>query len=214
MEDVLAKINESGLFNLVRDLGVFSGVIWLVQHLIGKSTTKSIEQFKSQLVNNHKQFQNKLDADLEKHKDKLFFETTKATKLHEQQLEAINEIFKRLMSLDRAMLEMTSLLKLKGENPEKEEVDRIKNAGSAYNDFLVYFDGHSILLPEETETLLENIRSDYFDSYSDYTFGRSFGVESKFTYEQSKAAGDRVRVKIKEAIKQLKSNFRKLMGHK
>ena len=213
MEEFLKMISENGIIQLFRDWGIFAGFIWLIQHLITKSTSKSIEKYKKELDEKTREFQLKLDFDLEKHKDKLNFETFKAIKLHEQRLKVILELHKKLLILNRNMLEMTSILKeIHTEDPEQEEVDRIKKAGAAYNDFMTYFLEKSIFLNKELENKLEQIRNDYFDSYSDYTFGREFGIQNEFTYEKSKEASKRVRNKISVALEDLKSNFRNILG--
>lgn len=210
--EIFEAIKQSGIITLLRDWGLFAGTIWLVQHLINKSTTKNIEKYKSKLSEETKEFQLKLDFDLENYKEKLNFETFKATRLHERRLNVILELHKKLITLNRNMLEMTAFMKeIHTDNPEQEEVDRIKKAAESYNDFMLYLQENSIFIPESTEKNLDQIRNDYFESYSDYTFGRKFGI-SDFTYKKSSEAGERVKGKISDAVIKLKSDFRELIG--
>ena len=95
---------------------------------------------------------------------------------------------------------------------EQEEIDRIKKAGDSYNDFMLFFQDNLIFIPQKTIDKLESIRNAYFNSYMDYTFGRQFGIESKFTFEKSKEAGDRVQEKIQPAVNQLVADFKYLIG--
>ena len=72
----------------------------------------------------------------------------------------------------------------------QKETDRIKKAGESYNDFFNYYLDNKIFIPKNTIEKLDTIRSDYFNSYHDYTFGRQYGIKDEFTYEKSKASGD------------------------
>ena len=95
---------------------------------------------------------------------------------------------------------------------KEEETERIKNAGEAYNEFMLFYHDNLIFIPKHTVEKLNILRDDYWSSFNDYTFGLNYGGRDKFTYEKSKEAGDRVKVKIQPAVDQLVADFRQLIG--
>jgi len=137
----------------------------------------------------------------------------KTTKLFESRLSILQDIYKKLVTLDREMNVMTMTFKEIKEDPEKEENERIANAGNAYNDYLLSFTENKIFLTKSLDEKLEQIRQSYFDSYWDYTSGKRFGgMDFKFTYENAVAASHKVRNLIPPILKEIENEFRKLLG--
>jgi len=149
---------------------------------------------------------------MELYRAELNFQNYKSTQVYERQLNVIIELHKKLTRLNREMQIMTAFMKRVIKDAEQEETERIKNAGEAYNDFMLFYQDNLIFIPKNTVDKIEVIRDDYWSSFNDYTFGRSYGIRDKSTYEKTVKAGDRVREKTQPAVEQLVTDFRHLIG--
>ena len=128
---------------LLRDIGVFSIATFFIQHFMNNSANRKMERYKQELNFNARKSQLDLDADLEKYKQELDFNTRtnqlaldsnlenykseislllhKQTVLHEKRSVVIDEMYKHVVTLQSAMLQMTSFMKPVYEDAEKEE---------------------------------------------------------------------------------------------
>ncbi|WP_347156432.1 hypothetical protein [Pontibacter chitinilyticus] len=200
------------VFELLRDIGVFGLAMWFIQNLLSKSADRKFESYKTELDHKSREFQLDLDARLEQQKYELTLHNFKATQVYEKQLSVIDELYKKLILLNSDMQEMTAALQLVIEDPEKEEQERIKKAGTAYEAFLQFYTQNKLYIPKTAIAKIENVRNDFFDSYWDYTFRRGAAPGEAFTYERAKAAGVRIKENIQPAINQLEDEFRQLLG--
>ncbi len=197
---------------LLRDLGIFALAAWFIQHLISKSADRKFEFYKTELDHKTREFQSTLDSKIELYRSELNLQNYKATQIYEKQLTTISDLHKKLVKLNREMREMTLFMKPIVKDGEQEEIDRMKRAGDSYNDFFLFYQDHSIFFPQVTVDKLDSIRNEYFSSYNDYTFGRTFNIRDKMTYEKAIEAGKRVQEKIQPALTQLEDDFRQLIG--
>jgi hypothetical protein len=201
-----------GILNLLRDFGIFGLAMWFIQLLLTKSADRKFESYKTEIDHKTREFQVTLDSKMELYKAELNLQNYKSTQIYERQLNAIIDLHKKLIKLNREMQEMTIFMKAIVKDAESEETERIRKAGESYNEFILFYQDNLIFIPKKTVEQLESIRSDYFNSYHDYTFGRSFEKKDQFTYEMSKEAGNRVKEKIQPALNQLLVDFRHLIG--
>lgn len=200
------------IINLLRDLGIFGIAMFFIQLLLSKSANRKFESYKTELEHKTREFQSTLDSKMELYRAELNLQNYKSTQVYEKQLNIIIDLHKKLTKLSREMQTMTAFAKMIIKDEEREETDRIKNAGEAYNDYMLFYQDNLIFIPNNTVEKLNSIRNEFWSSFNDYTFGRSFGVSNKFTYEKAKEAGERVREKIQPAIDQLIIDFRQLIG--
>ncbi len=200
------------IINLLRDLGIFGLAMWFIQMLLSKSANRKFEVYKTELDNKTREFQATLDSKIELYKAELNLQNYKSTQIYERQLNVIIDLYKKLKKLNREMQEMTVFIKPVIKDAEQEETDRIKKAGDSYNEFMLFYQDNLLFIPQKTADQLENIRNDYFNSYMDYTLGRQLGINSKFTFEKSKDAGNRIQEKVQPAVNQLIIDFRNLIG--
>lgn len=159
------------IINLIRDLGIFGLAMWFIQLLLTKSADRKFESYKTQLDHKTREFQTTLDSNMELYRAELNFQNYRSTQIYEQQLNVIIDLHKKLTKLNRDMQEMTAFMKPVVKNAEQEETERIKNVGDSYNDFMLFYQDNLIFIPKKTVDQLESVRSDYFNSYMDYTFG-------------------------------------------
>ena len=200
------------IINLLRDLGIFGLAMWFIQLLLTKSADRKFETYKTELDHKTREFQATLDSKMEVYRAELNLQNYKSTQVYERQLNVIIDLHKKLTRLNREMQIMTAFIKQIIKDAEQEETDRIKNAGEAYNDFMLFYQDNLIFIPKHTVDKLNIIRDDYWSSFNDYTFGRNYGIRDKFTWEKSKEAGDKVKEKIQPAVDQLVTDFRQLIG--
>ena len=200
------------LLNLLRDLGIFGLAMWFIQLLLTKSADRKFETYKAELDHKTREFQATLDSKMELYRAELNLQNYKSTQVYERQLNVIIDLHKKLTRLNREMQIMTAFMKPIIKDAKEEETERIKNAGEAYNEFMLFYHDNLIFIPKHTVEKLNILRDDYWSSFNDYTFGLNYGGRDKFTYEKSKEAGDRVKVKIQPAVDQLVADFRQLIG--
>ena len=200
------------ILELLRDIGVFGLAMWFIQLIISKSADRKFESYKTELDHKTREFQATLDTKMELYRAELTLQNYKATQIYERQLNAIIDLHKKLVTLNNAMREMTVFMKPVIKDAEQEENERIKKAGEAYNDFMLFYQDNKIFIPQDTVDQLEKVRNDFFSSYMDYTFGQRFGISDKFSFEKAKEAGDRVQQTVQPAVDQLVSDFRELIG--
>jgi len=200
------------IINLLRDLGIFGLAMWFIQLLLTKSADRKFETYKTELDHKTREFQATLDSKMEVYRAELNLQNYKSTQVYERQLNVIIDLHKKLTRLNREMQIMTAFIKQIIKDAEQEETDRIKNAGEAYNDFMLFYQDNLIFIPKHTVDKLNIIRDDYWSSFNDYTFGCNYGIRDKFTWEKSKEAGDKVKEKIQPAVDQLVTDFRQLIG--
>jgi hypothetical protein len=200
------------ILHLLRDLGIFGLAMWFIQLLLTKSADRKFETYKVELDHKTREFQATLDSKMDLYRAELNLQNYKSTQVYERQLNVIIDLHKKLTRLNREMQIMTAFLKPVIKDAEQEETDRIKNAGDAYNDFMLFYHENLIFIPKHTVDRLHSLRDDYWSSFNDYSFGWNYGIRDKFTYEQSKEAGVRVKEKIQPAVDQLVTDFRQLIG--
>lgn len=200
------------ILNILRDIGVFGLAMWFIQHILSKSANRKFEAYKIELDHKTREFQSTLDSKLETYRAELNLQNYKSTQIYERQLNVIIDLHKKLVQVSREMQSMTASMKQILKDAEQEETERISNAAEAYNDFMFFYHDNIIFIPNQTAEKLNSIRNDYWESFNDYTFGRNYGIKSKFTFEKSNEAGKRVREQIQPAVDQLVIDFRHLIG--
>jgi len=181
---------------------IVGAVTYIIQKLGEYALDKRLKVYEKELDNKQ--------ALLEK---EITLTVARTTKLYEDRLSILRDIYKKMVTLDREMNVMTMPFKEVRQDAEKEENERIENAGKAYNDFLLCYTENKVFLTKKLDSHLEKLRQSYFDSYWDYTSGRRFGgMDFKFSYEQAKAASDKVRNQIPPILTEIEVEFRKLLG--
>lgn len=204
MEEVTLVILTSSAFSI--------GIQELWKHHLGKKFKK----YEFDLTEKSKNIDRDLSLLIEGHKKALEFIQFKDSRLHEKRLQVISDIYKKLVKLDLAMKEMTSLIKIvTNDSIEnfKIENSKIELASNKHNDFYIYYLKHKIFLSPTTCELIDKIKNDYFDSYQDYTHGKKYENESSdFSFQYAKAASEKVRKDIPLILENIENEFRSIIG--
>lgn len=206
--------------NLLRDLGIFSIVAYVLQRIIDNSSNRKLEKYKQELDFTIRSYQLTLDTDLQRHKSELDLHLSRQTSLHEKRLLIIDEMFKKLITLDSAMRDMIGI-HLVIEDGEKEQNERVTRAQQAFSDYNNYYLFHSLYFNKATSELLENVRKEYFSANWDFfelkrlnsfTGGRTSKEGVQHAYEKIESSSKRIREDIPKVIENVQEEFRKLLG--
>lgn len=193
------------IIELLRDIGLFGlavgGLSWIAKILGEKYLERKMSLFESDL-----------EQSLEKYKMELQIIFNKETKIYNDRLEILRELYARIVDLDIKTNDMTRILKEVEKDFEKEEWDRIKVTGESYNNFSVYYAKNKIMFSTSTCKLIEEIRGEYFESLLDYSFEQRLKFRSELTAEKMKKARERVVENIPKALEDLENEFRVLIG--
>lgn len=181
---------------------IVGAVTYIIQKLGEYAIDKRLKAYEKELDNKQ--------ALLEK---EITLTVAKSSKLYEDRLGILRDIYKKIVTLHREMNVMTMTFKEILKNAEKEENERIENAGKAYNDFFLCYTENKIFLTKKLDVKLKLLQDYYFDSYWDYTSGHNFGgMDFKFNYELAKEASVKVKIHIPPILDEIEIEFRRLLG--
>lgn len=206
--------------NLLRDLGVFTIVAYIIQRIIDNSSNRKLEKYKQELDFTIRGYQLTLDRDLVRYKSDLNLHLSRQTSLHEKRLTIIDEMYKKLVQLDSTMRAMTGI-HVVVEDGEKEQQERVNKAQEAFADYNNYFLFHKLYFNKATSELLESIRKEYFSANWDFfelkrmqsfTGGQLSKEGFKESYTKVQDASKRIREDIPKTLEILEDEFRKLLG--
>jgi hypothetical protein len=198
---------------IIKELGIVglitSAIGWLVKTLSEHVMNKSFKSFEKELAVKADIYKAELDKDLETFKKDLNFDLTKRERLHQRRLDILGELYKKIVDLDFAMLELTAIFKRVAKDFDEEEKKRIEKAGNAYNEFLQYYKVNKIYFRYETCKILDNLVAGYFDALWDYTFEKRMGTPDP---ELAKKAYEKMQTEVPKVKEQIESDFRKYFG--
>lgn len=204
-------VREVGLVSIVSGL-----IVWLLKQLGQDFIDKKFKAYELELKYKSDDYTHQLDKSLESHRAELSIIYAKASRLHDRRLEIIAELYKKLVRLDDVMNIMTALVRFgtsDDKTNEEAESKRIENARKAYNDFQSYYTENKIFFANKTNELLDTLRTDYFESYWDYTAYKLYRVtDFKLNLENAKMASEKVKKQIPPILRKLEAEFRQMIG--
>ncbi|MDT8411391.1 MAG: hypothetical protein RQ875_02925 [Vicingaceae bacterium] len=199
-------MNWTEIFKEIGIVGIVSGLlVWLFKQLGMHFIDRKF-----------KAYELKLQTKSDDYKHELNLSFNKASKLHDRRLEKIERLYQNVVRLNSAMQMMTAKWKVVSgdeKKDEEEENKRIEHAGDCYNKFLDFYTENRIFFSEETCIILDKLKTDYFDSFWDYTAKKRFGyTDFKLNWELATKASDKVKKEIPPVLSQLENDFRTLIG--
>lgn len=202
------------IIELLRDIGIFGLVMWFIQMLLSKSANRQFESYKNELTNTTIEHQALLDSKLELYKTELNLQNYKTTKIYEQQLSIIIELHKKLLSLNQEMAIMVIYIMKYIAEPSSEtqanESSQVAKTILLYDSFVKYYQENVLFIPQNTADKIEKISKKYLTDLLNYVTKKD--TSKDFVFNQAKEVSERLTNEIKEAIDQLKVDFRKLLG--
>lgn len=181
----------------------------------------------SQELENHKQnLQSEtaihkltLDKDLEIFKgdlNRLSFEhQTKYSQLHSDRAETIKKLFGLLYELEIKMESLMRPFQAIGEKPIDE---KFQEAADSANEFVRFYKSNEILFNSKTSDLFERINQSFLKAWKDFRLSRQFGqgaspdLSQELIQKEMNAYYDTLLKEIPELKKELKDDFRNLLG--
>lgn len=203
---------------ILENLGVyaiFAGLItWLIKSIGNNLINKNFKAMEHDLEQKMETKKYEFQKSLQDFKYQLEIISQRSSKIYDQRLERITEIYKLLSDLQDKMEVMTAPIKfvtLNKEEDENEEKQRIKNATESFNKFAIYYYQNKIFFPKETSKLLDQITADFRNSHWDYMSSRRWKGE-KIAFDKMKKASEIVRKNIPKTLNDLEDQFRNLIG--
>lgn len=198
---------------ILKELGVVglitSAIAWLFKTLSEHFMNKRFTSFEKELDLKADLYKAGLDKDLELYKKELNLDLTKRERLHEKRIEILGELYKRIVDLDFAMMELSTVLSSSVNDSDSEELVRIAKAANAYNEFLTYYKGNRIYFRQETCKMLDELVAEYFDTLWGFTNKTRAGIPDP---QLTKNVYEKMKSEIPKVLEQIEVDFRKYFG--
>jgi len=208
------NINWTTIIESIGLVGIISGlIVWLIKSLGEHFISKNLKSYEIELQSKSDNYKLELDKLLENHKSELNVLYLKASKLYDKRMLILSELYQKIVTLDRSMNEMVRFLVEVREDAEKEEQERLQNSGKAHDDFMKYYTENKIFFSTELCGKLYKLRTEYFDSYWEYTFRHRFPTDDfKTIHEKSKKASEILKKQIPPILLEIEGEFRLIIG--
>jgi hypothetical protein len=190
-------------------------LIWLTKSWLATWIRNAIKYEYDQKLESHRaQLKAESDVMLERLRADLSIAAAERqiifNRLHERRAKVIAKTYAQLKQLYIALSEYVKIFEPAG-GPPKE--DRRKNVANAHKDFFDYFSKKQIFLPESVVDKIDNINrksiSTFYDFY--YSVDMDDGRQPDSIIKWNKIFAE-VRDQIPITLKELESDFRKLLG--
>lgn len=195
---------------LLKDLGIIGLVVVLIQSIMNFFLNRNFEKFKTQIEEEAKLTQNKLDEI--KYKN---------SKLHDKQADVIESLYQKLVKLNRSIRVYTAIVKLvpiDEEEKRKEENQQLSDIENDFKVLLEYFESNKIYFQEAIITEIEQLIGIYNEKMHDYIFPKNLmkkGMQrNELNEEMTKAheAANFIRTEIPKKLKVIEIEFRKILN--
>lgn len=209
------------IFPLIRDLGVFSLIVWGIQKIINNSSERKFADYKSQIDLQLLSYKNQYDNQIEEYKSQLKFLNDRLASLHSERLKIIKELNDKLVKLNGAML---TLVSGRFVNPDpvkdnEQEQQILEQANVTYQEFNNFILLNKIYFDKALADKLLKIREEYFRAQWDFfepkrlrEMGLTKGQAYPESFKKVLAASDKIRDQIPLLIEEVEDDFRKLLG--
>jgi hypothetical protein len=194
---------------ILTDLGLAGIIAYSLKILIESFFQKSIKYYEKQLELKQEAHRLEINKSLEAYKTELNLFNQRISSLNSKQLEILAELYEYIAEADMKMKIMAARIKNVTPDFEKEEEQRIINAGTAYDKFLSYYDKKRIFFSKESCKLVDTLLKEYHSVHWDYTFKRRWGVEDR---QMALSAGKRIEEMTPKVLDALQDDFRQLLG--
>lgn len=200
------------IISLLKELGVFGIIAFFIQWQLNKSAGRKFEQYRTNLEIQTRQQQSDLDSKLETYKSKLSILNYKSTKIYEQQLSAVIELYRKLICFDKEISQMTTRWKVihPNQDEEKNDSEQINRAIKAYEEYFLFYKDNLILFPAKSVAQLDALNKQYDEIFRDYLFVKTNKISAENSCRLLKQANENTK-NSHIAMEQLIDDFRKLL---
>ncbi|NID11548.1 hypothetical protein [Fibrivirga algicola] len=175
---------------------------------------KALESHKQLLLADTEIYKLDLNKILESHKSELGLLNAKYSKLHDKQSEVIAHLYRLIVKLEGDFRAMTAFMKEVQQDAEKEENERIKQAGESFNAYSLYYSEHKIFFNQVVCAKLDSLREKYFSTHWDYTFNKRWNIspgDGVSRLHMRDTIDKTIKEEIPEILKNLESDFREIL---
>lgn len=197
------------LLETLAALGVGAGTLaYLVKALLKIYLDRDIERYKADLRAAHDTALERLRTDL---RIQAFERETTFSRLHDKRVEVIEQLYRRIVAVSRAMNELTSPIQMSG-GPSLAE--RSKEAGSAANAFLDYYLENQIYFDETLCNQLQAFNEKLRLAWIDYhLYGSEEEGVARACSDSRFKAYQTINEGLPEIRREIERVFRQMLGH-
>lgn len=199
--------------SVITSAAVTAALVWLVKSWISERLKNAIKSEYDQKLETHKaQLKAQSDVEIERLRSQLNItgleHGVRFSKLHEKRAEVIAETYALLKVVSFRLGDFVKIFESAGDSSREE---RRNAAAKAHEEFRSYYTAKLIFFPSATASKLEEINVQLVKIFNEFVF----------TVERSKGADktanwielfNRVNDEMPAALKELESEFRKLLG--
>lgn len=192
---------------------VSAALVWLAKSWISERLKNAIKSEYDQKLETHKaQLKAQSDVEIERLRSQLNItgleHGVRFSKLHEKRAEVIAETYALLKELSFRVGDLVKIFELAGDSSRDE---RRNAAAKAHENFHSYYTAKLIFFPRATASKLEEINIQFVKNFNEFVFTveRSKGIDTTRNWIE---IFNRVNDEIPVALKELESEFRKLLG--
>jgi len=209
------------IFDLLKNFGFFGFFMWGIQKIINNSADMKMEKFRNDFEHNTIKFQNDLNIERDKLKLKIEKLKYKNSKLHDKQADVIENLYGKLVSLDKVIREFTATLKILPKNEREREIAKKKkldNINISFSDFSNYFAVNKIFFNQRICDTIEELLKIYHKKMNEYIFPailKREGIERKEMKEElekSREAAKYIKDEIPKRLVIIEEEFRKILN--
>jgi len=193
---------------LISASGISTILIFGVKFAMNQFGKMGIEKYKSELQKEMLEFQNGLEKNFESFK-------VNYTQLHLDQVEAIKELYKRLIVAEISLEELLRPIKV---NYPKKDTEIASEVVKNVNDFFNYFFQNEILFNENSCELIIKIHNQMREAWQPHFLKEFMGddadrtIKAEIAEKMIKAYDDYIQTQIPALKQELKKDFRKYLG--
>lgn len=205
------------ILSLIASAGVSAGVsaalVWLAKSWISEKLKNAIKSEYDQKLETHKaQLKAQSDVEIERLRSQLNItgleHSVRFSKLHEKRAEIIAETYALLKELSFRVSDLVKIFEPAGDSSRDERRDA---AAKAHEKFRSYYSASLIFFPRATASKLEEINIQFVSNFNKFVLTVE-GSKGTDTTDKWIEIFNRVNDEIPVALKELESEFRKLLG--
>ena len=198
---------------VITSAGVSAALVWLAKSWISEQLKNAIKSEYDQKLETHKaQLKAQSDVEIERLRSQLNItgleHGVRFSKLHEKRAEVIAETYALLKELSFRVSDFVKIFEPAGDSSRDERRDA---AAKSHKEFHSYYTARLIFFPSATASKLEEINIQLVKIFNEFVFTveRSKGTDTTSNWIE---VFNRVNDEIPIALKELESEFRKLLG--
>ncbi|HLO43780.1 MAG TPA: hypothetical protein VK175_05555 [Leadbetterella sp.] len=207
------------LFSIITFFGgvIVSAFVFIGKKYVDFFKDKELEKFKNRIFYENENSKRQFEKELEGYRSQLSILEGRQTRINDKISLVIEELYSKLIEYNSSMIDLTQTLRLVDSsdrnNLRQEELERIKNSTDLGNDYMIYYHKNKLYFNKETRILIENLNEELKNAFWDYTFKERFAInDSAYTNDILKKVSEIIRNKVPILVENLEKSFRRNLG--